>query len=568
MAANDGFLYYYDLMGLSRSDYRLHFPFALASDPIQNIATDSGNVGSWDFSGQFYSRSGAGMMTGQKISLSAPSGLSGDNWTHLIVFDKITGGRGVLFDSLSTGLLWSGYTLGVNDANKLYFESYDQNGYSCRTSNIMLGQRNCVAFVKSDETLSFYAFDAPHNSILSDSFNISAEFTRFSQNIAIGRGLDAATYPANAYVDDYVYLSDGLNPSALLALMSGLFSTVVTGAGPVTSVTRREITGYSTGQYMYSGVTGYVNIITGSGQNPFGIWEYQYQTVPLTGLIATGAKIVTPLTGDVVYSFTGDATTSVVFDDSLVTGMTLNEVSFIRKLYPSSDRTFLLTSTSLRTGDLNLVGSYDAINARFQLDDIYTGIQAYLNGQAGFNLGTYPTGIGYYTGYGVSGTYSLTGFYAEAEATFLPSDAFFYDVLPVVSGNGFVWATNPVSGSLQPTMFISSSQHVFLNGVLLRSGVDYNISGGAFRWWTNDYSGASGVLSSCDFPPSANPGQTGLYFSPSAFQRTKSQVFLNGQRQLLNLNYIENHTFDLIGQTGLFEMDLSTVYNNSNSFFE
>ena len=569
MADNDGFLYYYDLMGLSLEDYRLHLPFYPPTNPIKNVATQSGTSGFLNFSGDFYSKSGAGMFTGQRLSLNNPTGLASDNWTHLIVFDKISGGRGIFFDSLSTGLIYSGYTLGINDANRLYFESYDDKGYSCRSSDIVLGHRNCVAFVKSSSSLNFYVFDAPHNSLLSSSAEISSDFTRFSSNISIGIGLGDTKYPINAYIDDYVYLSEGLNPSSLLGLVTGLFSEVSTTSGTVTGITTSEITGYVTGQYSYSGVTGHRNIITGSGQNPFGIWEHQYQTVPLTGLIFTGGLVITPLTGNVTYNFTGDAQTSVVFNESLVTGMTLNEVSFIRQLYPSSDQTFLVTSSSLRTGNLNLVGEYDLIEARFQLDDIYSGVYAYLNGIAGVNLGIFPTGTGYNTGIALSGTYHLTGFYAQSQREFLPTDSFVYDTITHGFGIQSYYVSSGMFSGNGEAFTSSSPSHIFLNGVLLREGQEYNREGSfTLRWLTNLYSGATGVLVARGFPISPNPAQSGLYFTPAPFQRTKSQLFLNGQRQLLNYDYIENDSFDLIGQTGLFENSLVSIYNNISPFFE
>lgn len=143
MSVHSGFLYYFDLLGLDRDSLRVHYRFdensgILIPNDAPSFPQLSGELSSV---GDFYSKAGSGFFTGQSITVQNATGLPSEFWSHIFVFERTGAGRHVLFDSLMSGDITSGYVLGVNDGNKLYFDSYDQNGPVSKTSSVVLGKR-------------------------------------------------------------------------------------------------------------------------------------------------------------------------------------------------------------------------------------------------------------------------------------------------------------------------------------------------------------------------------------------------------------------------------------------
>jgi hypothetical protein len=93
-------------------------------------------------------------------------------------------------------------------------------------------------------------------------------------------------------------------------------------------------------------------------------------------------------------------------------------------------------------------------------------------------------------------------------------------------------------------------------------------SGGLFTWATSKYNGDTGALITFPTMPYIERRTGELLHLTGVVPRRNSQVFLNGQRQQLNRDYIENSILDLIGQSGIFETSLSLLYNDDSLFFE
>lgn len=570
---HSGFLYYYDLLGLDRDSLRLHYRFDETSGV--NIPNDAPNFpqmsGTLSSVGNFYNKSGSGLFTGQTLTIQNSTGLPSDFWSHIFVFERTGGGKGVIFDSLMQNDIVSGYLIGINDANKLYFESYDQNGPMSKTSSIMLGKKNMVAVVRANNLLTFYCFDFNNDDILSENHSLNGTYVLPASKGVIGRNVSSPSYVQtgrfDGYIDEYVFLQEGITPSTFRYLVSGLCSDYIVSTGDITLISGVEITGYATGITGVTGVTGFENQVTGSGIDPFGTGEYElfWGTVPLTGYIVSGYGI-TALTGTVVRSVTGDPFTSVVLRSGYVRDFNLDEVSYIRQV--DIDDISLLNIYPFWSTQLNLQAGYDFVLGQFQLDSIYetSQIEVYLNGIAQLDTGFAVTGNFYGSGVVLSGDYRLDGFYLDTTGFFGENDIILYD--RISGARQRVYVTGAQSGateSLTPT-----GQFIYFNGQLMLSGIDYSTGvSGLYRWTTSKYDGVTGALITFPIIP-VNESITGelLDALTGIVPRRNSQLFLNGQRQLINKDYIENSAFDLINQSGIFETSLTLLYNDDENFFE
>ncbi len=572
MQDNEGFLYYYDLLGLPRESLKLHYRFddvsgvAIANN-APNFPQISGRLSSI---GNFFNKSGSGFFTGQSIFVNNATGLPAEFWSHLFIFEKTGSGRGIFFDSLMSNTITSGYVIGINDANKLYFESYDQNGPMSKTSSIVLGKKNIVSVVKTNNLLTFYSFDFNNDEILSDNHSVNGNFILSSSKGIIGRTSGTPNYIQNGnflgYLDEYVYIQDGITPSTFRYLVSGLCSDYVLNSGDITYITGIEVTGIATGVTGVTGVTGYSNVITGSGLDPFSTGDYElyWGVTGLTGYIVSGYKIDL-LTGNVVRSFTGDPIPVVSGRTNYMKDFVLDEISYLRKI--DTNDTSLWSSFPFFGPKLNLQAGYDFVIGQFQLDNNYhtDDLEVYLNGIAQMDAGYSVTGNFYGSGVVLSGDYKLDGFYLESTGIFAQDDTILYDLISGVKQR--IILTGIFSGQIET--FAPTGQLIYYNGVLQYSGLQYTTGiSGYFKWKTNQYSGESGVLTVFPSLPFLESRTGVMPVLSGQLPRRNSHLFLNGQRQRLNTDYIENSSLDLIKQSGIFEISLDSIYNAEEDFFE
>jgi len=568
MSAHSGFLYYYDRLGLDTGSYRVHYRF----DNSGVLANDSPYYpqfsGSLYPTGTFFSQSGVGNFTGQYLNINNATGLASEFWTHILLFEKQNGKRGVLIDTLKSGEIFSGYLLGVNDNNKLYFQSYDQNGSFSRTSNLVLGKKNLAAVTKTNNLLSFYIADFANDTVLAENFTINGNYVLPSSKMVIGRASGNSSLtdssPLSGFIDEYVYLTDALGSTTLQALFSGLCSSYQSVSGEVSGYYINEITGYATGITGVTGVTGYQNEITGSGIDPFSTGEYEllYGTVAKTGYLTSG-QLITPLTGLVGHTITGDSSFILSFNSGLARSFYLDEISYIRQIDGNDISTVNINPFGSK---INKIGGYDLVEGKFQLDAPYSEnrVQLYINGVSQLYTGFSVTGNFYGSGIVLSGDYRLDGRLVDSTGFFTKDDTLIFDLV-----GGDKKKFDVYHPALNSTVsFNPSGDFVFFNGILLISGMDYDISSNLFRWKTDMFSTTSGALTVFN-PLSGSVKSTGkLFNSFSGVYRNHSQVFLNGQRQLINTNFIENSSLDLVGQSGIFDSSLVSIYNNDTTFFE
>lgn len=562
MAANSGLLYTYDLLGLDWDSYKIHFTFEENSGvKIMNYAAPSIS-GELSSVGGFHTTLGTGLFSGQSLTIKNGSGCESTDWTQIFLYSRSGFGSsgGVLFDSFRTGSTKSGYAIGINDANSFYFQSFDNEGELVKTSRLSYADANCAAVVKTRNLINFYKLNPRTLELESDSHTINGDYVLFSDKMALGSGQS----PFKGNLDEYVFISEGLNPSSVKMLMSGLLSDLSITASVTSGFTTNQITGYATGITGVTGILGYLNVATGSGVNAFGVMQYQYQPVAQTGYISSGLTI-TPLTGNVTNYITGDYTSGITLSTAKLLSLGYNEIAYTR--FISTEDYSLASVANTYTASLDKNGSFDFVDGRFQLDELYTSgnVQIYMNGLAQFPSGYGVTGGFYHSGSAPLADYFIDGYYVDSARTYESTDWLIYDIISgkqercVVSGRG--------SGAAEP-IAVTGWDKAFFNGALLYSGLDFTVSGGLFRWMTNKYSGASGnlIVYSQNFSPTSVSGVTFNTFP--IFLPGNTQVFLNGQRQRKDVDYVENATCDLILRRGNFETLPNSIYNNDDTFFE
>ena len=566
---NTGFRQAYESLDIATGTYAAHFSFDVSGqNPIANYSNYPLVSGAISTTSGFYIIPDSGLFTGQTIS--AVSVQTGDYWTHIFVNQKTGSAGGVLFDSFQSGSngIYSGYLLGFNDANKLFVEFFDNAGPAVYTSDIVLAKKNCLAVTRANNALNFYSYDFNNELLLSDTKVINGQFLLPSTKFLVGGTSGAPSYinygNYKGYLDEYVYITDSIIPSHLQSLMSGFVAYSTYTQGIVTSVTGVEVTGYS---LVFTGTTGnlgYQNTAISSGLDDFGDYYVTYAQTAITGYLTSGSGIV-PLTGLVIDSYTGESGFSAIINTGYIESFRYDEVSYLRKIDSNDFNTFFRFANNKK--NINKIADFDLINNVFELADIYSesGVQIYLNGVSQLSQGYQVTGNIYNQGVVISGNYYLEDFTVQSTGFYESTDSMIYDIILGQKQRAFITGMG-VSGRSEAVVLDSGSL-VFLNGVLLPSGHSYINNGVAFQWNNNALSGVSGALTVFQLDQSY-ARLTGVINLTGNYPRRASMLYLNGIRSMVDIDYVENSTVDLISQSGIFGLSLKAIYNNEATYFE
>ncbi len=569
---HSGLRYFLNEIGVDTGAYRLHYRFDVSGSgqKIPNEANYPQHSGFLSAIGTFYAVSGSGWFSGQSINIGNAENLPSDAWGHLFIYEKTGFGGGVIFDSFIRNPISSGYSFGLTESNRLYFQYSDANYPILETSNLMLGDKNLVCITKGNNTISFYNYDFSEQEIFADEKTINGNYclpsnkANIAQSLMLHSGF-GLNKPFSGYLSEYVILDQRVSPSIFRYLASGLVSDYFETRNIIASGQINQITGYISGLTGVTGVTGYANVITGSGLDPFSTGEYiyYYQNVGLTGYLTTGLKL-TPQTGNMAFYITGDVSGYLIQNTGLIYSFGYDELSYLRKIDHLDISLFRVPQNTFL--ELNQLGLFDDVTTKFQTKDIYTPeqISLFFNGICQLYTGYSVTGNIYGSGIVISGDFVLDGFYINTTGFYNGDDVAIYDA---VSGKKTAAIlTGVVSGA--PVLINKNSHIFFLNGQALISGLDYEIVSNNFVWKRNDFSGVSGVIFGQE-DSSHFKNITGIFFNNSLRAGWKqNQLFLNGQRQLHQINYLPNSKFDLIKQSGIFEGNLSQVFNNETAYFE
>jgi len=262
-----------------------------------------------DFSGQ---ASGSGFFNNQYISIQNSSDITSEAATIIFSQRKTGVSNGVIFSHLDPNGP-SGWEIGINQANKLYYKNYVNGSPNYETLDSYMSDQNICAisvsqfgvggifrlnyenklkqgreydFIQSSDPKSkikYYDFDYKN-------FNLPAHSISNGSNWNIGSG----EFLYKGYIDNLLYFDRKLNNDQLRRLSYAIYSDF--SITPETSGIRSgTITGY---QVTASGVSGEVGkpfIVTGTGYNS-GYYTYT-SGVPLTGTVGISGYVYVPKTG-------------------------------------------------------------------------------------------------------------------------------------------------------------------------------------------------------------------------------------------------------------------------------
>ena len=481
-----------------------------------------------------------------------------ENWTAFLNYRALEpcalqSGKNVgqvLLTSMIGGVNTSGFTLGINESNRTFFECQQNDIPLIYTLNQELGQHSIVSLSKNgdDYSLGYHNYGLSENKY----FEFSPTGITTNNEWFLGGFFSGVTNYSglSGHYDDVLLFSKGLSNLEKEALIPAFFTTGITEAtlssgtevkSPISSVL------YNTGAIIGTGVTG-----------------YSYQTGILVGqLSGDPIHLVCPveMTGNVI----GKALEFVTGDPQLVS-IEVNEPEEIH--YDCSyllkyNRPNFMYYDEIDGSDFFEVYGFDCpplpseINQRLQPNPIlstydlpidYTGqnVNIYLNGvlqQSGFDYTTVGTRLFFTTGFAVS-------------------DNILYDQITGQPAAQIV--TGSPTGQWTLTDSLYENKDIFTNGIKLVSGLDY--SGDGSNVWIIDSSYLpSGWLQFVPRHPNISEIQTG-YQNPNISQYLDEQIYLNGQRLTRGYDYERVSTCSLRLENSVNSYT-GIIYNNEETFF-
>jgi hypothetical protein len=217
--------------------------------------------------------------------------LFSSNFSMFMSQEKCYTGDGVLFSCLKGESIKSGYAFGINSANKMYFEYFDnqKQKYDIQTSLLQLSDKNLIGLRKVNESLYFLVYNNSTKTFDADFKLVSSDSILRSNEFLIGSGENQKNY--SGFIDEFVYITENVSTVDANILASGFWSDTKSGvAFLIQSGVTGTISGYN---YQQTGVTGTVSvnsILTGTGYTTGYVDIYQY--VAETGVIEPGVKVI------------------------------------------------------------------------------------------------------------------------------------------------------------------------------------------------------------------------------------------------------------------------------------
>jgi hypothetical protein len=499
--------------------------------------------------------SGSGYLDGN-TALQLGDKFDSSNWTIFLNYetDDFSGNKNLgrtLFTSYTSGADSSGFSVGLNGAQKLYFEYKDTgNAKHIKTLNAELGRKNIISISKSSnaKSIEIIFHDFLYDSSVTGYFGISDAFSgttdlTITNNLYFGDYYETsvADYTGfSGYIDDLVVFNTSLATNfkddiAKLMISSGyskqrlveqtFLYTGVTGNPIITT----GVTG--------SGITGYESVLSGtvsgrcSGDN-FDVYVNSGVTGDLTGTtisyadatgiltgsrqILTGSEILVDDSESRKYSRKNLTTFSPIKDSGSL------EIYNFYTINPRTNKS--ATAVLAETGYLNLGTGFESgtnfnlfLNGAYQRSGTASG-DSILSGDfyvSGENLAYLESGVSY------EGLY-FDSVYDENTGSF--------------NHSGFDYT----GGVIGPRFWLDFD--IYLNGIKLISGTGqdwYSGVGETVNFNTGSLFGATGELIAAPRQNIDNvivQVDNSLATDSSGF--LSEQTWLNGQRILRNKNYL------------------------------
>jgi hypothetical protein len=375
-------------------------------------------------------------------------------------------------------------------------------------------------------------------------------------------------------------------------LYSGQLNTVLSGYQIVTT----GITGYEiiNSGSSYFGLTGYENISIGFFTDNCGLAKELFNQVPLSGLITTNVNFNKPLTGFIYSSgFTEVVRSGLLSGESLIwisstyctdapvvlpvdanivdlnylPSLSYKQVSLLKEFQSGGYIETFVEPYRNSVLDYNKNLIYDELNQNYFYfeDPILNKALLFANGQILLESGYELTPDGYNVEIFPKLDFLITGNRVETAKLYNNNDYLFYDDIRFNNYFLFTGITNSViSGNFTGSLL------VFKNGQKLIETVDYQKNNNQVIF-NESVSPTQDIFlliqyDSNKFTRMLKTGLDSTVNINSNFNHGCSQVYLNGVRQKINNNYIENARFDLISGNFYETQSLDIIYNNTDDF--
>lgn len=624
-----GIKYYLDNLAIDINQVEIAFNFSSGFENLvypESWATNAA-TGILNNTNSFFNFNGTGFFDGNTLLELNKSIKLDSNSTILFSFERLRLGDEVLLSSITGNNFntYSGFCLGVNNANKIYFKYWNPvEGVFTFTHPNILANKNIIVFHKTDSLISIGNFNNNTFEFEKSEFIIKNNAFRENDHLFLGgnpvnvewAGLDVVNF--SGYIDNF-YLFKNFPDFYENEIVKGLYSYF----SPIAPITITEcfstgflsgsgfsfsgVTGYAIEEFFitgtgttgfqkiltgenYTGITGYENISLGFFVDNCGITKEIFNRVALSGLIINEFFIEVPVTGLIIEkSFEQIELSGLItgIENVFVTGLQCFEIEsgggvglFIKTGFLSSLSFSEISMLSeIKTGEIlelftedyrneslkyNKDLIYNNINNNFyQFEEIPSDILLFINGQKIVTSGYEIINEGYQNFIVPNLDYIITGFNIEIK-NFNENDFVFYDK---ISGSSWVIINTGAIFNL-PASLNFVPYWVFKNGQKLIENTDYVINNDSIVL-IDDNPFSEKIISIKQVSPNFRYIKSGLgsINIEKEFNHSCSQLYRNGVKQKINNNYIENSDFDLISGTFIESSNNFIIYNNTDDFF-
>lgn len=191
----------------------------------------------------------------------------------------------------------SGFAIGINSANKLYFQNYNELNPYISTLDTHNARKNIFCLIGNQNTVQMGRYDLEEGTFKIKELGLNPEFIRQSNNWYLGTGtaVNAENYNFEGYMDYFMYFNESLNIPQANVIASGFYNQM-TGVVPIIRTIPGKTTGHEETLTGVTGIVDYSGVLSGSG-------ETTYTGYALTG---TGLYSTLTITGDYNLYITGD----------------------------------------------------------------------------------------------------------------------------------------------------------------------------------------------------------------------------------------------------------------------
>lgn len=526
-----GINWVYNTLGISTGSFAVFYTFedGAGANVVSASGGQTGYSGTLSSSASFWGSPGSGFFSGTTLVTNNAANGHSESWTKIITYQKVNTDDCVLFDSMGAG---SGYRIGLTDANKMFFESFNGEPIIAASSN-NLSSKNAisVSYLTNLVTFGYYDFNA--QALESESFTLPFQVVR-SDMWRLGGAF-------TGYMDYYIHLTEYQSPDVIGQLMSGLYARPTGYGSTIQTICSTGITGYQNVFVGETGVTGYITTPLGDEGRDFytGAFPLSHSTVALTGYLSTGIY-ASGLTGYACIPITGAPGPLLEYQTGYAASFGMQKVQLF---------SYLATTDVVKSSwDFTPFNSiYNKVGQRS-----YSG---YLM------AADYPTGLLnlYENGVAQAGSgWAVTGTYLIISGT-TDSDSATFDLK---SGNKASFQVTGQTGFA----FVYSGQEIYLNGVNLVSGYDFVLIAGTLNL-TNRATGINGDIFEYPIVLTPRTGNSTL-ITGGPFWRNTSNEYINGIRQVNYSRYIEGGTFDLLSGNLFNPADTFMIYGDTDLYWE